>query len=100
MHLMERIGQEKQLYAGRRTCAGHEVEVCLSYASSPQEAFHRLARRMFATRLVKKDQGDDPTRQLSLEQIKAVLWESERFVVFPVVFDPTGIATLANVRWS
>jgi hypothetical protein len=26
------------------------------------------------------------------------LWESERFVVFPVVFDPTGIATLA--RWK
>lgn len=40
---MERIGQEKQLYTGRRICAGQEVEVCLSYASSPQEAFGRLA---------------------------------------------------------
>ena len=35
---MERIGQEKQLYAGRRTCAGQEVEVCLSHASSEPEA--------------------------------------------------------------
>lgn len=29
---MELIGQEKQLYAGRRICDGQEVEVCLSYA--------------------------------------------------------------------
>jgi len=100
MHLMELIGQEKQLYAGRRICDGQEVEVCLSYASSPQEAFGRLARRMFTARLVEKDLGNDPTREFTPEQIEAVLWESERFVVFPVVFDPTGIAMLASVRWN
>jgi len=31
---MEREGQEKQLYAGRRTCDGYEVEVCLCSAES------------------------------------------------------------------
>jgi hypothetical protein len=100
MHLMELIGQEKQLYAGRRICDGQEVEVCLSYASSPQEAFGRLARRMFTARFLKKDLGNDPTREFTPEQIEAVLWESERFVIFPVVFDPTGIAMLARVRWN
>ena len=97
---MEREGQERQLYAGRRTCDGHEVEVCLCSASSEHEAFHRLARRMFATRLVEKYQGDDPTLRLTSEQIETVLWESERFAVCPVVFDPPGIATLASVRWN
>ena len=62
---MELIGQEKQLYAGRRTCDGHEVEVCLSYASNEHEAFHRLARRMFATRLVEKHLFADPTLRLT-----------------------------------
>ncbi len=61
------------------------------------EAFHRLARRMFATRLVEKHFFADPTLRLTSEQIETVLWESERFAVFPVVFDPTGIATLARV---
>lgn len=97
---MERIGPEKQLYAGRRICAGQEVEVCLSYASSPQDAFGRLARRMFATRLVEKHQGADPVLLLTRAHIEPVLWEEERFVVFPVAFDPTGIATIANERWS
>ena len=94
---MELIGQEKQLYAGRRTCDGYEVEVCLCSASNEHEAFHRLARRMFATRLVEKHRFADPTRRLTKEQIETVLWASERFAVFPVVFDPTGIATLARV---
>jgi hypothetical protein len=49
---------------------------------------------------VEKDLGNDPTRECTPEQIEAVLWESERFVVFPVVFDPTGIAMLASVRWN
>ncbi len=97
---MELIGQEKQLYAGRRTCDGHEVEVRLCSAYSEQEAFHRLARRMFATRLVEKHFFADPTLRLTSELIETVLWESERFVVFPVVFDPTGIATIANERWN
>jgi hypothetical protein len=66
-------------------------------ASNEHEAFHRLARRMFATRLVEKHRFADPTRRLTKEQIETVLWESERFAVFPVVFDPTGIATLARV---
>ena len=97
---MELIGQEKQLYAGRRICDGQEMEVCLRSASSEQEAFHRLARRMFIARLVEKHRFDDPAFRLSKEQIQAVLWEAERFVVFPVVFDPTGIATIAHERWS
>ena len=94
---MELIGQEKQLYTGRRTCDGYEVEVYLCSASSEQEAFHRLARRMFAIRWGEKHRFDDPTLRLTKEQIETVLWESERFAVFPVVFDPTGIATLASV---
>jgi len=49
---------------------------------------------------VEKDLGNDPTRECTPEQIEAVLWESARFVVFPVVFDPTGIAMLASVRWN
>jgi hypothetical protein len=55
---------------------------------------------MFTPRLVEKHRFDDPALLLSKEQIQAVLWESERFVVFPVVFDPTGIATIAHERWS
>lgn len=97
---MELIGQEKQLYAGRRICDGQEVEVCLCFASSEQEEFHRLARRMFTARLVEKHRFDDPMLRFSKEHIQPVLWESERFVVFPVVFDPTGIATLAHERWN
>jgi hypothetical protein len=97
---MELIGQEQQLYAGRRICDGHEVQICLVSAGSRPEAFDRLAHRMFATRLVDKQKATDSPLVLSPEQIEPVLWEGERFDVFPVVFDPTGIAPIADVRWG
>lgn len=91
---MKPLSQAKQLYAGRRTLDGNAAETCLCYADSSQEAFDRLARRMFALRLVERHLCDDPAVALSQEHIQAVLWEKEQFVVFGVVFDPDGIATL------
>ena len=97
---MQRISHEQQLYAGLRICDGHGVQICLVSAESWSEAFGRLARRMFATRLVDKQRATDSPFRLSPEQIEPVLWEGERFVVRSVVFDPTGIAPIADVRWG
>lgn len=101
MKTLQRVRHEQQLYAGRRICDGHGVQICLVSAESWSEANAApRASNVCRPGLVDKQRATDSPLRLSPEQLEPVLWEGERFVVRPVVFDPTGIAPIADVRWG